>query len=134
MRVRDEHRTALDDAAAIGVRFRERLAATLRQVEGSEKVPAGKVKPLALDRDDLIELRATEARLTILFGAEHEATASFQAFHDAVKEGVEVVRNAGTAPIGGPTSTETGAKRRAARQALDRYLEAAGRTLKSHVD
>src|SRR6185295_7352324 len=57
MRVRDEHRTALDDAALIGVRFRERLATAVRQVEGSERVPAGAVKPLALDREDLIEVR-----------------------------------------------------------------------------
>src|SRR5919108_5361329 len=66
-RIRDERREVLDEAAAIAVRFREQLAARLRKLVGSEKVPMGEREPLALDRDDLIELRGVGARLTIRF-------------------------------------------------------------------
>ena len=133
MRVRDEYRTALDDAAVIGVRFRERLATAVREVEGSGHVPAGTVKPLALDREDLIELRGAEARLILRFGAEHEATASFRAFHDVVIAGVKLVREARATQANGPTSAETRASPRQAREALDRYFAAAERTLKRNA-
>jgi hypothetical protein len=127
MRVRDENRTALDEAAVIGVRFRERLATALREVDGSEKVPRGAVTPLALDRDDLIELRGAEARLILRFGAEHETTTSFEAFHESVKAGVKVVQ---VASRGGTDCAETRACRQAARAALAAYFAAAERTLK----
>ncbi|MGI9099559.1 MAG: hypothetical protein ACR2H2_13905 [Solirubrobacteraceae bacterium] len=117
MRVRDEYRTALDDAAVIGVRFRERLATAVREVEGSEQVPAGTVRPLVLDREDLIELRGAEARLILRFGAEHEATVSFQAFHEVVIAGVNLVRKARAAGTDSPISTGTRSSPRQAREA-----------------
>jgi hypothetical protein len=133
MRVRDEYRTALDDAAVIGVRFRERLATAVREVEGSEHIPAGAVKPLVLDREDLIELRGAEARLILRFGVEHEATATFRAFHEVVTERVMLVRAARAAGADGPTSTEIRASPRQAREALDRYFDAAEKTLKDNA-
>jgi hypothetical protein len=130
MRVRDEYRTALDDAAVIGVRFRERLATAVREVEGSEHVPAGTVKPLVLDRDDLIELRGAEARLILRFGAGHEVTASFRVFHEVVIAGVMLVREARTTRANGPNWAEAQASPWRAREALDRYFAVAQRTLK----
>jgi hypothetical protein len=129
MRVRDEYRTALDDAAVIGVRFRERLATAVREVEGTEHVPAGTVKPLVLDRDDLIELRGAEARLILRFGAGHEATASFRAFHEVVIAGVMLVREARATQANGPNWAEVQASPWRAREALDRYFAVAQRTL-----
>jgi hypothetical protein len=133
MRVRDEYRTALDDAAVIGVRFRERLATAVREIEGSERVPPGTVKPLALDREDLIELRGAEARLILRFGAEHETTVSFRAFHEVVIAGVKLVREARASQANGPISAEMLANPRQARDALDRYFAAAERTLKDNA-
>jgi hypothetical protein len=133
MRVRDEYRTALDDAAVIGVRFRERLATAVREVQGNEHVPAGAVKPLALDREDLIELRGAEARLILRFGAEHEATTSFRAFHEVVIAGVMLVREARATRAHGLISATTLASPRHARDALDRYFAAAQKTLKDNA-
>ena len=105
----------------------------MREVEGSEHVPAGTVRPLVLDREDLIELRGAEARLILRFGAEHEATVSFQAFHEVVIAGVNLVRKARAAGTDSPISTGTRSSPRQAREALDRYFEAAEKTLKDNA-
>jgi len=96
-------------------------------------VPPGTVKPLALDREDLIELRGVEARLMLRFGAEHETTASFRAFHEVVIAGVKFVREARASQAKGPASAEMLASPRQARQALERYFAAAERTLKDNA-
>src|SRR4051812_36909180 len=131
LRVRDEYRTALDEAAAVGVRVRERLAAALRDASASHNVPPGTVKPLVLDRDDLIELRAAEARLTMRFGPSHEVTHSFQKFYEAVKDGVKLARTATEAQAVG--TSEAQVKRARARSALDEYLTAAQRALDANA-
>lgn len=133
MRVRDEYLTALDDAAAMGVRIRERLATAVREIEGSEHVRAGTVKPLDLERDDLIEVRGAEARLILRFGAEHEATASFRAFHEVVIAGVMLVREARGRRTLAPTWAELAASLSQATEALDRYFAAAQRTLNDNA-
>jgi hypothetical protein len=126
LRVRDECRAAVDETSVIAVQFRERLGAALRLVTESDKVPIGTVKPLALDRADLIELRVAEARLTIHFGPAHEVTRAFKQFYEAVKAGVKVAREAETRVV---ASSETNRKRTGARSALDGYLAAAQRAL-----
>lgn len=128
-RIRDERREVLDEAVAIAVRFREELAIRLRKLVGSDKVPTGEREPLALDRDDLIELRGVAARLTVRFGAHSDVTNTFYAFYDAVKAGVVLAReNKLPEPV---PALETGARqcRHGARDALDDFLDAARREL-----
>jgi hypothetical protein len=86
-----------------------------------------------LDREDLIELRGAEARLILRFGAEHEATATFRAFHEVVIAGVMLVREARAAGANSRASAETEASPEQAREALDRYFEAAQRTLEDNA-
>jgi hypothetical protein len=128
-RIRDERRQVLDEAVAIAVRFREELAIRLRKLVGSAKVPTGEREPLALDRDDLIELRGVAARLRIRFGANSDVTNAFYAFYDAVKAGVVFAReNKLPEPV---PSLENPARdrRHGATDALDALLDAARREL-----
>jgi hypothetical protein len=127
---------ALDEAAAAGLEYRERIAEALRDLEeGPGRPPAG-VEPLrAIDRTDLLVFRKHEAALVLRFGRDHQVTWAWRAFVDTIGEAARLVRDnlqlfAAAGPrLSDEVRDDARRQRHAARKQLDDFLATAASAL-----
>jgi hypothetical protein len=131
----EDRRKVLDDAAELALRYRERLAAALRQIEGSSSEltwaePDPELAPLvAASRADRFEFRRLEAQLIIRFGQEDEVTVAFSAVTTAFLGALDFLRRNGDLPSVPDLVDEARRTRRSLKPVVEQYLVAAAETV-----